>query len=80
MNAMGSCVLRPKSMLESTWDIATHPATPADQDRAHGLLKDKLHDFSAVSSKSHADADLVHAPAYAVGHHSIYSDRSRQHC
>ena len=29
MNAMGSCELRPKSMLESTWDTAAHPATPA---------------------------------------------------
>ena len=34
-----------------------HTHNPADQYRAHGLLKDKLHDFSAVSSKSYADAD-----------------------
>src|SRR5437667_12445645 len=28
MNAIGSCALAPKSMLESTCDTAAHPATP----------------------------------------------------
>ena len=53
---------------------------PTDQYRPHGLLNDKFHYFGAVSSKGHADADLAHAAAYTVGHHSIYADRSKQHC
>src|SRR5437773_465252 len=33
---------------------------PANQDRAHGLPQDKVHDFAAVSAERHADADRVH--------------------
>src|SRR5437667_11133964 len=51
---------------------------PANQDRAHGLSQDKVHDFAAVSAERHADADLVHAPAHTVRHHSIYAARSEQ--
>src|SRR5438132_7759864 len=51
---------------------------PANQDRAHGLPQDKVHDFAAVSAERHADADLVHASAHTVRHHSIYADRSEQ--
>src|SRR5438046_9678593 len=55
-----------------------YASAPASQDRAHGLPQDKVHDFAAVSAERHADADLVHASAHTVRHHSIYADRSEQ--
>ena len=55
-----------------------HANKHANQDGAHSLPKDMVHDVSAIRAESQPDADFAYGSADAVRHHGIHANRGEQ--
>ena len=50
----------------------------ADKDRFHRLAEHMPQDSRLVGTERHADSDLAHGSAHAVGHHTVNADGTQQ--